>query len=106
MPTVDDPLFRVELMDGVAGARLSGELDVASYEAAEEALAPLFEAAGDVTLDVSDLAFVDSSGIRLFIKLRQALGDRGRLVLRSPMPHVARVIDVAGLEKLDVRVEP
>jgi anti-sigma B factor antagonist len=90
-------------MDGV---RMSGELDVASYDAAEAVLAPLREAEGDVTIDVSELEFVDSSGIRLFIKLRQALGDRGELILRSPMPHVARVIEIAGLQELGVRLEP
>jgi anti-anti-sigma factor len=103
--TVSDLAFRAEPLEGADGARLTGELDVASYDVAEAALAPLFEAPGDVTIDVSKLEFVDSSGIRLFIKLRQALGDRGELILRSPMPHVARVIEIAGLQELGVRLE-
>jgi anti-anti-sigma factor len=103
--TVSDLPFRAEPIEGMDGARLCGELDVASYDVAEAALAPLFEARGDVTIDVSELEFVDSSGIRLFIKLRQALGDRGELILRSPMPHVARVIEIAGLQELGVRLE-
>jgi anti-anti-sigma factor len=103
--TVSDLPFRAEPMDGMDGVRLSGELDIASYEVAEAALAPLFEAKGDVTIDVSELEFVDSSGLRLFIRLRQALGDRGELILRSPLPHVARVVEIAGLRELGVRLE-
>jgi anti-anti-sigma factor len=56
-------------------------------------------------IDVSKLEFVDSSGLRLFIRLRQALGDRGELILRSPQPHVARVVEIAGLRELGVRLE-
>jgi anti-sigma B factor antagonist len=103
---VEDGSFRVEPMEGTDGARLHGELDVATYDEADAALTPLFGAPGNVVLDVSELGFVDSSGIRLFIRLRQSLGDRGELILRAPQPHVARVIEVAGLHQLGVRVEP
>jgi len=96
--------FHVEL-DGDRGARLSGELDLSSYEEAERILTPLFAAEDDVTLDVSRLTFMDSSGIRLIIQLRQALpGDR-RLILRSATPQVARVADIAGLADLGITIE-
>jgi anti-sigma B factor antagonist len=96
--------FHVEL-DGLLSARLIGELDLSSYDAATASLSPLFEAAGDVVLDMSELSFVDSSGIRLFIRLHQALHDRGGLILRSPTPHVARVLEIAGLPELGIRME-
>jgi anti-sigma B factor antagonist len=96
--------FQVEL-DGERGARLRGELDVAAYDAATAAAAPLFEATGDVTLDLSDLSFVDSSGIRLFIRLHKALDGRGALILRAPSPHVAYILEIAGLPEIGIRVE-
>ena len=102
---MDEQVFRVELSEDGPGARLRGELDLAAYDVAAAALEPLFRPGGDVTLDLSELTFVDSSGIRLLIRLRQAIGDDGRLVLRSPQPHVARVLGVAGLEQLGVRIE-
>jgi anti-anti-sigma factor len=100
---VADSSFRVGL-DGANGARLSGELDFACYERAVTELAPLFEATHEVWLDLSDLTFVDSSGIRLFIQLQQAVGEHGGLVLRSPTAHVARILDIAGLPEMGVRV--
>jgi len=75
------------------------------YEKADVALSPLFEAPGDVTLDVSDLTFIDSSGIRLFVRLERAIRDRGLLHLRGPSPHIARVFQVAGLPDLGIVIE-
>jgi anti-anti-sigma factor len=100
--------LRVDRSDGGAEARVSGELDLATYESALSALTPIVEAEGqgDVVLDLAELSFVDSSGIRLFIKLQQALGDRGRLVLRAPQPQVVKVIEIAGLRELGIRVDP
>jgi anti-sigma B factor antagonist len=101
---VDEETVHVELLDG-AGAVLRGELDLLVYDQVSAELAPLFEAAGDVTIDVSELAFVDSSGIRLFVRLQRALGERGRLHLRAPTPHVASVFEVAGLQEIGIVVE-
>jgi anti-sigma B factor antagonist len=95
--------FALELQ-GNRSARLSGELDVAAYDAAAAAAEPLFGADGDVTLDLSDLSFVDSSGIRLFIRLHKALDGKGDLILASPTSHVAYILDIAGLPEIGIRV--
>jgi anti-anti-sigma factor len=102
---VADETFRVELSDDLDGARLVGELDLLGYEKADLALSPLFEAPGDVTLDVSDLTFIDSSGIRLLVRLERSIRDRGVLHLRGASPHIARVFQVAGLPDLGITVE-
>jgi len=100
-----DDTLRIELSDDLDGARLTGELDLLVYEKADLALSPLFDAPGDVTLDVSELAFIDSSGIRLFVRLERAIRDRGVLHLRGPSPHIARVFEVAGLPDLGIMIE-
>jgi anti-anti-sigma factor len=105
LDVVHDDAIQVELFDGLDGARLRGELDLLAYEKVAAALAPLFDAAGDVTIDVSELTFVDSSGIRLFVRLQRALHDRGQLHLRAPTAHVASVFEVAGLTELGIAVE-
>ena len=96
--------FGIEL-NGDRTARLRGELDVGAYDAATAAAAPLFHADGDVTLDLSDLSFIDSSGIRLFIRLHKALDGRGQLILAGPTSHVASILDIAGLPEIGVRIE-
>lgn len=96
---------RVELVDGLQEARLIGEFDLDVYEKVCAELAPLFEASGDVTLDLSGVEFLDSSAIRLFVRLQQSRNGDGHLVLRAPRPHVARVLSVAGIGELGIRVE-
>ena len=64
---VSEEAARVELIDGLQEAKLIGEIDLDVYEKVCAELAPLFEASGDVTLDLSEVAFLDSSAIRLFV---------------------------------------
>lgn len=102
---MSDETARVELVEGLQEARLIGELDLDVYEKVSAELAPLFEAAGDVTLDLSGVEFLDSSAIRLFVRLQQSRNGDGHVVLRAPRPHVARVLSVAGIAELGIRLE-
>ena len=102
---MNDEAARVELNDELREARLIGEFDLDVYEKVSAELAPLFETPGDVTLDLSEVAFLDSSAIRLFVRLQQSRERDGNVILRAPRPHVARVLSVAGVAELGIRVE-
>jgi anti-anti-sigma factor len=78
--------------------RLIGELDasnVADVDAVLEAGMPLSE---DLTLDLSELTFVDSMGISLFVTLAQKLEGLGELILFSPDHSVRTVLELVGLD--------
>jgi anti-anti-sigma factor len=78
--------------------RLIGELDasnVADVGTVLEAELPLSE---DLTLDLSELTFVDSMGISLFVTLAQKLEGLGKLILFSPDHSVRRVLELVGLD--------
>ena len=102
---MSDAAARVELVEGLQEARLIGEFDLDVYGKVCAELAPLFEASGDVTLDLSGVEFLDSSAIRLFVRLQQSRNGDGHVVLRAPRPHVARVLSVAGIAEIGIRVE-
>jgi anti-anti-sigma factor len=77
--------------------KLIGELDasnVASVDGVLEAEMPLSE---DLTLDLSELTFVDSTGISLFVTLAQKLEGLGELILFSPDHSVRKVLELVGL---------
>ena len=98
--------LNVERMDEPRGLRLEGELDLATVGEVEAALQELTREGGDITLDVRELRFMDSSAVQLLIRTLQSLGERGRVTLLRPMSSVRRLIDVMGLnrfENLDVR---
>lgn len=89
-------------IDEVAPNRyaLKGELDMASATTLREALDPVVAAGKPLTLDVADLTFIDSSGLRALVQLSAGLNGVGPLVLSSPSDGVRRLLDIVGLEAL------
>src|SRR5437762_10635301 len=82
-------------MDGTRGLRLAGELDLATVDALVVALEPELERGGDVTLDVAEVSFMDSTGLQVLIKSALALSGKGRLILRSPGNLVRSILELA-----------
>lgn len=78
--------------------RLVGELDLTTTETLEAALREAVVPEGaELVLDLSDLAFMDSMGIRVLLTTAQRYNDEAGLVLRNPHGEVLRVLEVAGL---------
>jgi anti-sigma B factor antagonist len=78
---------------------LYGELDVVSAPELEQRLAEvLAEPPARLLLDLNGLSFVDSAGVSVLIKAKQAAEAGGRtLVLRRPTEQLERVFAVVGL---------
>ena len=74
----------------------TGELDLATTPALEATIRELLESGfDDVVLDLADLEFLDSTGLRLILMLHAAAGDGGyRLRLRPGPPVVQRVFEL------------
>jgi len=94
----DDPIEAVERDGSAMVVRLRGELDLANVDRVREAL--LETAAGDgidrLVLDLSKVAFVDSTVLGMLVEVRRALGDRP-LALVAPGAEVVRALEVTGL---------
>jgi anti-sigma B factor antagonist len=81
---------------------LVGELDPHTAPALEQAIDQVLEGrddtATDLVLDLSGLAFVDSSGLRVLISAQHQLAERGgTLTLHDPSPTVRRLLEITGL---------
>jgi anti-sigma B factor antagonist len=96
----------VRTTDGHTVVAPRGDIDAYTGPSLTEHLdAALARAAGDVTLDLSDVQFVDSSGIAVFVVAAKKLRDREQsLVVVSPPAAVSKVLEMTGVTKL-VRVE-
>jgi anti-anti-sigma factor len=78
---------------------LSGEFDLAAEAPLIEAVDGLARAGtGSVVLDLGEVSFIDSSGVRALLKLHRDHGDRVRLGTMSPAAQ--RVLRIAGLYTL------
>ncbi len=78
---------------------LAGELDIASAPTFEQAVAELepVEDSPRLVLDLSELTFMDSTGLRALLVARQEAGESGReLVLRPGPRQVQRVFELSG----------
>jgi anti-anti-sigma factor len=81
--------------------KLSGELDLATVEHLREVLRRHSDSAGDLTLDLSDLRFIDSSGLRAIMEVSKSLGGEGVVILRNPSRMASRVLTIAGLDRVE-----
>jgi anti-sigma B factor antagonist len=86
----------VALEDG-RGLALAGTLDLSTEAQARAAVEPLVEPGAALTLDLSALVFMDSSGLNLIADALQVIGEEGRLALRVHESIIERVLDVSGL---------
>ena len=77
---------------------LIGTLTVASAPSLEAAFADLPEDVTDVTLDLSELTYVASAGLRVIVSRdKQARQNGGSVRLAHPNDEVMEVLDVTGL---------
>jgi anti-anti-sigma factor len=82
--------------------RLHGEIDVANSAALVDAVhAATGEGDTGVVLDLTEVTFVDSSGLRAIVRSLEALGRSGiGLTVRNAAPHVRRLFELSGLDSL------
>ncbi len=87
---------------GRALVRLIGELDLAAASRAEEAIfAAERRRPRLLEVDLSSLAFMDSTGLRLMLSARErAFAERRRLLLRRGPDPVQRVFELTAVAPL------
>ena len=93
-------LLQVERVEDPRGFRLVGELDASNVGVLSDALGRELDKGGDLTLDLSGLAFMDSSGIQALIRAAQGLAGDGKLILRQPGDLVRRILSLIPMDKL------
>jgi anti-anti-sigma factor len=86
--------------DGALRLALIGELDIAVADRVEERLRQHRDDGERLRVDLSQLDFIDSSGVRaIVLGLRQARqGGYGLEVDRKISPAVRRMIEIMGIE--------
>jgi anti-sigma B factor antagonist len=101
--------FSLEVVEVAGSTRLvlRGELDAASVSAANYALLELLESgSGRVILDLRELDFMDSMGVKFLIDGKDAAGERGvELTLAYGEGVVERVLTVSGVASLFERLD-
>ena len=79
------------------GLHLIGELDMATVTQLETAFESV-SGDGPVTLDLSQLTFIDSSGLHAIMDFARSRNERDPLILASPSATAKRAMEIADLE--------
>ncbi|HEY2440466.1 MAG TPA: STAS domain-containing protein [Solirubrobacteraceae bacterium] len=96
------PVVGVEREPNTIRLKLAGELDLASAPAFEHQLEDLLgEDIRRVTIDLRDLEFLDSAGLRALLVTHRRLTESGRELRLGPgPPAVQRLFELTGSDRI------
>jgi anti-sigma B factor antagonist len=94
--------YRLEAVDGCAVVIAIGEIDIHTSAALREALTTAAETSDRIILDLSDVTFLDSTGIGVMVHALNLSRKRsgGSLCLVGPQAVVRRVLTVTRLNEV------
>jgi anti-sigma B factor antagonist len=94
--------LKLESIAGLPVARLSGEIDRSNAaELGDRMSTAIGDQGGGLVVDLSELAFLDSTGIRMLFELAAEL-KRRQQALRVVVPsgsHLGQLLDTVGLKQ-------
>ena len=74
-----------------------GEIDIAGGPVLDAAILEREPTAAEVVIDLGNVSFIDSSGLRSLLgAARRARARDGRVVLRNVGPEIARLLEITG----------
>ncbi len=98
----DQAIFRRRDRDGSPALAVTGEIDLVTAARFEEELAAVIsDANSPAFIDLSEVTFIDSSGLHVLIRARKhTVGTEVRLVLLNPSEACRRVLEITNTNQL------
>lgn len=96
---IEDPLSVEKSVEGdVTIVGVTGEVDAASADTLRNAIIEVIDGGSRrVTIDMRDVSFMDSSGLRVLIAgFKAAEASGGTLSVRNPSDVVTRLLEITG----------
>ena len=91
-------MSKVGVSTGNPVVALTGEIDMTTAQALSSALGPWVQAGGPVILDLSEVTFMDSTGLNVLMMAAKALGERGCIIVHGAHGAVASVLRITKLD--------
>ena len=93
---------RIEEIDGNVVAILEGTLDTAAAAETEKAMSPLNDVEGkEIIIDCTDLAYISSAGLRIFLGILQnAQAKGGHVYIKGINDNVRAVFTITGFSNI------
>ena len=90
------PTLEISSLVDVAGIKLTGEVDLATAYQLTEALANI-STESEVHLELTDLTFMDSSGLRTILAFAGSRNGAGPVILVNPSDAIQRLLAITGV---------
>ena len=92
----------IQEQDGNMVATLVGSLDTAAAPEAEKAMSPLGDVEGkDIIIDCTDLTYISSSGLRIFLGILQNAQEKGgHVYIKGINDKVRTIFAITGFNNL------
>lgn len=96
--------IKIDKVDAVTTVRLIGRLDTpAAQEVAKQMEPVLADAGGTVVLDCTEMNYISSSGLRIFLTVRKAAAAQGgKVIVRNISDDIRQVFMMTGFLNLFV----
>ena len=93
--------YKITEDGNIATIHLDGEIDMDVTEKAKEVIFPHIDAGKEVHLNLSNVQYMDSSGISVLIESHQkALEKNNKVIIKDVSKSVLKVIMMAKLEQI------
>ena len=94
--------IKIKEENGSYVAEFNGRLDTPAAISAQQNMAPLMEnAEKEITLDCSNLEYISSSGLRLFLALRKETSlQGGKVIIKNINDEIKKVFMMTGFFNL------
>jgi anti-sigma B factor antagonist len=89
--------IKVSKQGAVIVAALSGEIDSSTAPDAQAQLLPLIDGGNKLVLDMQDLTFLSSAGLRIILQLyRQSTSNGGKVALANMQETIRDTMQITG----------
>jgi len=93
--------YEISEKQGASVVALTGEVDLESSPAAREILLKCLESTSKVIVDLSEVSYIDSSGVASLVEALQAAKKNGsQFSLAAASEPTRRVLELARLDKV------
>lgn len=92
----------IQEQDGNVVAILEGILDTSVAQETEKAMTPLNDVVGkDIIIDCTDLEYISSAGLRIFLGILQNANEKGgRVYIKGINDNVRSIFTITGFSNL------
>ncbi|MBR3532588.1 MAG: STAS domain-containing protein [Clostridiales bacterium] len=79
---------------------IAGRLDTLTAPEFEKEVEPALDGITDLTIDLKDLEYISSAGLRALLGLAQTMEDKGQMKVTNPNDAVMDVFSVTGFDDI------